>query len=611
MKNQREPVLAKINSAIRTAGVAVFATALCILTACSNLDKPKTEPFFAQTAPPPKQEFRWSNGKLPKSLDPAKAAAPPETDVVRAVYEGLTETDARTLDAVPGVAEKWSASDDFKTWTFTLRADAKWSNGKAVTAYDFVRSWQRLARMGNDAANSHLLRNIVGASPSGKEPDGEVTDFILQSTETPDPTMPTNRSANSNRQPDQLGISNSNANAASSPNPLESKFGFVAEDTRTFKVTLISPDKDFPKLAANPIFRPVYGDDGGTEFETENIVTNGAFALTSIDPDGVVLDRSETYWNRGAVKLERVRFVPKENAEQALQAYRAGDVDAVTNANFEPLAIKLLEPFEDFRRTTHGALNFYEINLNSPPFGDRRVRRALALAIDRERLTEGEMEGSAQPAFRFLPFGIKEGLPLTHDRERARELLDEAGFPGGENFPVIRLLINRNNAQQRVARVVAQMWKQNLSVETEIIIKGGAELDEYRDAGEYDLVRRGVVLPTADETANFLSIFGTEHNEPAAPEAATSVRPGISPSIIPESVDSNTNANTAKEQANDALIFTEARALFELHAIPLYFPVSYSLVKSYVSGFESNGIDSPSLADVVIDNNWQPKNAVQ
>ena len=118
------------------------------MSSCSELEKPKTEPFYAQTAPPEKKEFRWSNGRMPKSFDPALAGAPPETDIVRAVFEGLADTDPKTLEAVPSVAEKWAASEDFKTWTFNLRKDAKWSNGERVTAADFVRSWKRLAEMG-------------------------------------------------------------------------------------------------------------------------------------------------------------------------------------------------------------------------------------------------------------------------------------------------------------------------------------------------------------------------------------------------------------------------------------------------------------------------------
>src|SRR4051812_26318737 len=121
--------------------VPIFAI---FLTACNELQKPAATPFFSETQPPPKQEFRWSNGKPPKSFDPAKAAAPPETDFVRAIYEGLTEIAPVTWRERPAVAERWTSSEDRRNWTFYLRDNARWSNGKPVTAFDFVRSWKRL-----------------------------------------------------------------------------------------------------------------------------------------------------------------------------------------------------------------------------------------------------------------------------------------------------------------------------------------------------------------------------------------------------------------------------------------------------------------------------------
>ena len=154
------------------------------LSACSQLENPKPEPFYAQTAPPQKKEFRWSNGKIPKSFDPALAAAPPETDVVRAVYEGLTDTDPKTLAAVPAIAVDWKSSDDFKTWTFNLRKNARWSNGERVTAKDFVRAWKRLA-MSKRVAHRELLSNIVGINAPQTEtsvlPETEELIFPRQS----------------------------------------------------------------------------------------------------------------------------------------------------------------------------------------------------------------------------------------------------------------------------------------------------------------------------------------------------------------------------------------------------------------------------------------------
>ena len=608
--------------------------------ACSELEKPKTEPFYAQTAPPQKKEFRWSNGKMPKTFDPARAAAPPETDIIRAVFEGLTDTNPKTLEAIPSVAEKWTASEDFKTWTFYLRKDAKWSNGERVTAADFVSSWKRLAEMGDQVSHQKLLGNIVGSQ-------------IVKPAIVP----PVENEANANLlkpvASQNLPLLNSNTNSApkietktpptpekTSPpteksardkvkeqekTPPEIKFGVVAVNDLTLKVSLVESDRDFPMLVAHPMFRPIYGD--GKDFESGKlnaaVVTNGAFRIASVGPEGITLDRAEHFWGRDRVELERVSFVVKESAEKALEAYRKGEIDAITNVDFEPLALKLLAPFDDFQQTTHSALNFYEFNRDKKPFDDVRVREALAISIEREHLAEVEMEDSAKPALSFLPFGDATDKKFVQDNDRAKELMTEAGFEDGENFPIVRLVINRNNTQQRIAKAVAKMWKQALNIDTEIIIKESSEIDGARQTGDFDVLRRGVVLPTADETVGLMAILEPKKQLPleltiASPPAAPNSSPVTESSPENSNTESkNTNQPAASNTSPDAAhisetvesapILTEDEAIAEIPAIPLYFPTSYSLVKPYIQGFEINTLDAPSLKDVKIDNNWQPK----
>jgi oligopeptide transport system substrate-binding protein len=605
------------------------------LTACSELEKPKTEPFYAQTAPPQKKEFRWSNGKMPKSFDPALASAPPETDIVRAVFEGLTDTNPKTLEAAASVAEKWTASEDFKTWTFYLRKDAKWSNGENVKAQDFVRSWKRLAEMGNKVSHAQLLENIMGT----RVLKPEVPTTIIQGTEVDILTKPAvapnlpilKNPSNTNTATQKSEIKppatsekpltkpEKETKPKPSPTP-EVKFGAEAVNDFTLKVSLNEPDKDFPALVAHPMFRPIYGD--GKDFEDGKlnaaIVTNGAFRISSIGQEGITLDRAEHFWGKDSVELERVRFVPKENAEKALEAYRMGEIDAVTNASFEPLALKLLAPYDDFKRKTHSALNFYEFNLNKKPFDDRRVREALAISIERERLTEIEMDGSTRPALNFLPFDEETTKKLVQDKDRAKELLAEAGFENGEDFPVIRLVVNRNDVQQRIARAVVKMWKQTLNIDAVIIVKEASEIETARASGEFDILRRGVVLPTADETAGLTAIFAPEpppeSEAPTESQTADKTLETAPKNLSSESKNTDetpsgeqTEPNAPAEVVETAPILTEAEAITEIAAIPLYFPTSYSLVKPYIQGFEINTLDAPSLKDVKIDNNWQPK----
>ena len=141
--------------------------------------KAESSPFYGRVLVPAAQEFRWSDGGLPQVFDPAFAAAPPDTDAVRAMFEGLTDYDPQTLRPVPAVATRWESSDDSRVWTFYLRDDARWSTGEPVTAKDFVRSWQRTLNLGEqaphteasmdfhvavaDAANNELLSATVAA----------------------------------------------------------------------------------------------------------------------------------------------------------------------------------------------------------------------------------------------------------------------------------------------------------------------------------------------------------------------------------------------------------------------------------------------------------------
>jgi oligopeptide transport system substrate-binding protein len=614
----------KTGKILFSTGLSVSIILVYFLSACSELEKPTPDAYYAETAPLPRQEFRWSNGGAPKSFDPALASVPPETDIVRAIYDGLTELDAKTLEAAPAIAEKWTPSDDFKTWTFHLRKNAKWSNGKPVRAQEFADSWKRVAGMGSASPRAELLQNIAGMPLKPAEqptaPVQEPNIFLDPIGASPIPDNRTGQTlvASPRTETAKGGDTAETAVPRETEKKTEGevKFGVEAVDEHTLKVSLIRPDRQFPRLAANPVFRPIYDP---AQFEQgklrPDIVTNGAFRISSVGADGITLDRADYYWNRAAVQLERVKFVPKDTAEQALAAYKAGELDAVTNSNFEPLALKLLAPYGDFRRTKYGALNMYEFNMERPPFNDRRVREALAISIERERLTEGEMEGSSQPALSFLPSDAAGGPKLVQDAEKAKKLLADAGYANGENFPVIRLVVNRNDAQQRIARSVARMWKQNLNLETEVSAKDTAELEAAKTSGDFDLLRRGVVLPTSDETANILTIFpakkqDAENSRVTLPGKEVMGIPQTPETALPGSQSAPADGEVPREEITgeieDGTLLSNEDAMRDLAAIPLYFPMSYSLVKSYVQGFEINSLDAPILKDVRINTGWQP-----
>lgn len=576
----------------------------------------EVEPYYGRVVVPRAQEFRWSDGGLPQTFDPALAAAPPDTDAVRAIFEGLTEYDPRSLAPVPGVAARWESSSDNLEWTFHLRQDARWSNGEPVTARDFVNSWQRTLQLGERAPHAKLLENIAGV----KQP--------VDSPSTP-PSQPT---ADAEASPNARRTVAAEANGAKRGAKKEEKpemptlapFGAEAVDDYTLRVRLQQPDKNFPSLVAHPVFRPVHKLNSveTSKADASPLISNGAFQLIKSDRGGVVLERAANYWDAQTVNLQRVQFIETRDTESALAAYHAGEVDAVTNAGFEPLALKLLAPYKDFRRATFGALTFYSFNLERAPFNDVRVREALAIAVDRDRISEDKMEGATEPAKKFLPVqmpaeagaGGNSVAPLEHDVARAQRLLAEAGFPGGQNFPRVRLLVNRNDQQRAVAQSVALMWKNVLGIETEVLMKNWEEYEAAVKMGDYDIVRRGVVMQTMDEITNMRMIFDTE--APPVVVAPSESGPSSQPSESPSEAGRTGNANQsadAKPVAEErptttppSLIESEEQALRELPAIPIYFASSYSLVKPYVVGFDANLLDAPSLKHVRVDTNWQP-----
>jgi ABC-type oligopeptide transport system substrate-binding subunit len=603
-------------------GVASLLLVVMSLTGGCFLDH-EVEQYYGRAVSPRAQEFRWSDGGLPQVFDPALAAVPPDTDAVRAIYEGLTEYDAKSLAPVPGVAARWESSPDSREWVFYLRRDARWSTGEPVTAGDFVRSWRRTVELGDRAPHAKLLKNIQGVAALGVGP------APTAAAATPSPEKA--------QTPRDSGKREEAKKETRTEAPMPQPFGAEAVDDYTLRVRLERSDPGFPALASHPIFRPVHksdsqpGDFNGPA-TAQRPVSNGAFQLSKVEGDGVVLERAKNYWDAKSVSLQRVQFVSMKDAESALAAYRAGEVDAVTNAGFEPLALKLLAPYRDFRRATFGALTYYSFNTTRPPFDDARVREALSIAIDRDRISEDQLGGATEPAKRFLPaqFPVTgdashaPAQPIERNVERARQLLAEAGYPQGQKFPKIRLLVNRNAQQRQIAETISSMWRSALGVETEIVLKDWEEYEIAFRAGDYDVARRSYVMQTADETSSLREMFETEP-PPAAAAAATAPEtqgPEQSAEKKAEEARGVTGAggDAAKKEAGDKPaaaavppaqpILTEAQALRELPAMPIYFASSYALVKPYVVGFESNLLDAPSLKRVRIDTSWQqPKQA--
>jgi oligopeptide transport system substrate-binding protein len=371
------------------------------------------------------QHFIFNNGLEPETLDIHTMTGIAEFRIADALFEGLTTRDPKTLEIRPGVAESWEVSEDQLVYTFRLRGDARWSDGKALTARDFVASWRRAltAATGNSYAN--LFMAIRGAEAYLK---GAEQDF--------------------------------------------GRVGVSAPDERTLRVELHRPCGYFLELTGFPTFHPLRTDavaEHGEQWtQPGKLIGNGAFTLAEWSPrQRIVLRRSETYWDRAFVKLESVTILPLDDMNTAYQMYLKGEMQWMSGIPLARLEEVRLHP--DYYVAPYFGTYFYRFNCTRPPFDDARVRRALSMATDRREITEFILKAGQKPVSTLCPpiagYEPREGFGLN--REAALKLLAEAGYgPGGKPFPAVEILYNTSEGHKLVAEAIAEQWKRSLGIAT-------------------------------------------------------------------------------------------------------------------------------------------------
>jgi oligopeptide transport system substrate-binding protein len=299
-----------------------------------------------------------NNGTEIQALDPALARGVPEHRVLNAVYEGLTRSDPRTYDPLPGVAETWDISKDGKTYTFHLR-ECAWSDGKKVTAHDFVFAWRRILNPAFPSDYAHMLHVVKGAEPY-----------------------------NSKKTSDPLTVA------------------VEAKDDRTFVVELEHPVPYFPELVTHYAFHPLRKDvlekHGDAWTRTENIVTNGPFKVKEWRPnEHVLLEKNDGYWGSAKTKTHYVKFLPIDNRLTAWNLYLTGKCDWVTTLPVEKMEEIIKRP--DYHGATYLGIYYWSFNCTKPPLNDRRVRKALTLALDRDIIVKRIALQGQVPAYGFVP----------------------------------------------------------------------------------------------------------------------------------------------------------------------------------------------------------------
>ncbi|MGK3137589.1 ABC transporter substrate-binding protein [Pantoea trifolii] len=475
----------------------------------------------------------------PASLDPMKAVGLPEIQVMRDLFEGLTNQDAHGK-IVPGVAQSWSSNDN-KTWIFTLRKDARWSNGEPVTAQDFVYSWQRLV----EPKNSSPFAWFAALS----------------------------------------GIAN--AEAITKGQMSADKLGVTATDATHLKVTLSRPVPWFPSMVANaamyPVSQKVIEKEGDSWTSPGKLVGNGAYQLQDrVVNEKIVLVRNANYWDDKKSVLTKVTFIPINEESSATKRYRANDIDITESfpKNMYALLKKEL-PGQVYTPDQLGTY-YYAFNTEKGPTADVRVRKALSWSIDRRIIAEKVLGTGEKPAWHFTPDVTAGFTPMKsylqqHSQQelnaQAKALLTAAGYGPGKPLH-LTLLYNTSESHQKIAIAVASMWKKNLGVDVTLQNQEWKTYIDSRNSGNFDVIRASWI-GDYNEPSTFLSLLTSTHTGNIARFRSADYDAVITKASTETSVAArNTDYNKAEQIIAD-----------QAPIAPIYQYTNGRLIKPWVKGY--------------------------
>ncbi len=412
------------------------------------------------------QTFRINNMVEPESLDPAVVTGVPEHRILSNLFEGLTTADPKDLSPRPGMAASWTLSKDGLVYTFTLR-DAAWTDGRPVTAQDFVFAWERVLNPKSGAKYAQHLFHLKNAEAYTT---GRVTDF------------------------GQVGVR--------------------ALDGKTLQVTLKSPTPYFLDLTnfytLYPVPRWAVEAHGREWAKPGKIVSNGPFRLAGWVPQQeLVLEKNPRYWDAGSVKLRKVVFLPTDDVNTAYKQFLAGDSDWVTTV--PPAQLNAAKAKPEYYASPYLGTYYFRFNVAKPPVSDVRVRKALSLAVDRESLTAFVTKAGEVPHSGFVPAGLRgyQGpRGLDFDPAAARRLLAEAGYPGGKGFPKTELLYNTSDLHRVITQAVQQMWKEHLGVGVDLLNVEWKVYLARQGSHDYQISRAGWIGDYVDPNT-FLEMWKT------------------------------------------------------------------------------------------------------
>jgi len=423
---------------------AVFFFLFCVLifSGCAST-KSKTTPQTPNAGKPFKSEYAASRprtetrdeltvvfSKDEVELDFRKSYLASEAQLYTAIYEGLFSYHPLTMEPVPELAEKWELSEDKKQWTFTIRKNAQFWNGDPVTAEDFRAAWLSVLSPQREAPYSSLFDIIEGAR--------EYRVGAIKDAE---------------------------------------KVGIIASDAKTLIVRLNSPASFFPSMLCHHSFSPIHSSMLNREnWSASPPVSNGPFRITEMDEDKIILTKAENYWNAGEVTLNKI-IVKYTTADEASGLWNSGEARWITG----DVDLDALTDRSGIEVNPMFATHYYFIRSGEKPWNDYRVRRALILALPWEEIRGKYPLPAKTLIYPITGYPRLEGLTVT-EKEEAKQLLEEAGYPGGAGLPGLVIRITPSPEAERITGLMTSAWKEiGVSSRVEVVPYG-----RYFDALKID-----------------------------------------------------------------------------------------------------------------------------
>jgi oligopeptide transport system substrate-binding protein len=496
----------------------------------------------------PKAGLVVINGPDPQTLDPALATGLEDLRVINGLFEGLTRYDPVTARPIPGLAEKWEISADGRVYTFHLRDRLFWSPGQPITADDVVYSWRR------------VLDPQTAAEYAGQL-------YYLKNAEA--------YNTGSLKDPAQVGVQ--------------------ALDSRTVRVELNNPTAFFLDLCAFQTLavvpRQVIAQYGGQWLRASPLPTSGPYLLDAWRLNYKIrLRKNPAYWDAANTRTEVIDFLSVSAPNTALNLYETGQADVIWDLTSIPNElVDELKKRPDYHAFPYLGTYFFRFNTTKKPFDDPRVRRALALVIDKQRLVAKFLHAGETAADHLVPDGTANYTPaagLGYDPVLARRLLADAGFPGGQGFPRFHYLFDASGGGGRIHEQLAVemqlMWQEQLGIHADLAQMEKKVYLAAENRLDYDLARASWIGDYNDPNT-FLDLFrGNNGNN------ETGWKNDRYDTLMRE-------ASQQTDPARRAALLQQAETILvrdELPIVPLYFYAGFTYYNpARVKGIYNNIID--------------------